>query len=40
LAVDQDVATDTGEETAERDDAGVAFEQFDDALDDMGDLGH
>ena len=40
LAVDQDEAADTGEETAERDDAGVAFEQFDDALDDMGDLGH
>jgi len=40
LAVDQDEAADTREETTERDDAGVAFEQFDDAQDYAGYLGH
>lgn len=33
LAIDQDEATDTGDETTECDDPGIALDQFDEALD-------
>ena len=36
LAIDKDETADAGQETAQRDDAGVALEQLDHADDEMG----